>query len=301
MPDTSLSVAVALSQAQARLAGAGVPDAALDAERLLCHALGWDRATLATRVLAAIPREARGRFEALVAERAKRRPLQHLLGTQAFWRHEFRVTPDVLIPRPETELLVEAALERLRPLERPVVVDVGTGSGCIALSLAAELPAAEIHATDVSAPALRVARENAARLGLSALVQFHEGDLLAPVAGRQLDLIASNPPYVDPALAPTLAPEVRDHEPAMALFPRGGDGYAVYRRLIPAARALLAPGGYLLLEVGQGMGDEVAWLAQRAGFTLEEILPDLQSIPRAVIARTQPLAGERSHKSAASR
>lgn len=300
MPDTSLTVAAALSQAQARLARAGVPDPVLDAERLLRHALGWDRATLATSAHAAIPCQARGRFETLVTERAKRRPLQHLLGTQAFWRHEFRVTPEVLIPRPETELLVEAALERLRPLERPVVVDVGTGSGCIALSLAAELPAAEIHATDVSAAALRVARDNAARLGLSARVQFHEGDLLAPVAGRQLDLIASNPPYVDPALAPTLAPEVRDHEPALALFPPGGDAYAVYRRLIPAARGLLAPGGYLLLEVGQGMGDEVAWLAQRAGFTLEGILPDLQSIPRAVIART-PLVGERSHNSAASR
>lgn len=226
--------------------------------------------------------------------------MQHLLGTQAFWRHEFRVTPDVLIPRPETELLVEAALGRLRSHEHPVVVDVGTGSGCIALSLAAELNAAEIHATDVSAAALGVARDNAARLGLSARVHFHQGDLLAPVAGLRFDLIASNPPYVDPALAPTLAPEVRDHEPALALFPPA-DAYAIYRRLIPAAQALLKPSGYLLLEVGQGMADEVARLARGADFTVDEILPDLQSIPRALVARAQPLACERSHTRAASR
>lgn len=283
MPEISPTVAAALTQAQARLAHASVPDAGLDAERLLRHVLGWDRATLATSARASISLEALARFEALVAERAKRRPLQHLLGTQAFWRLQFRVTPDVLIPRPETEILVEAALARLRDLEHPVVVDVGTGSGCIALSLAAELPTAEIHATDVSAAALSVARDNAARLGLSAGVRFHQGDLLAPVGGRRFELIASNPPYLDPALAPSLAPEVRDHEPSLALFPPG-DAYAVYRRLIPAAHARLTPGGYLLLELGQGMADQVVRLAQHAGFTLDEILPDLQSIPRTLVA-----------------
>ncbi len=267
---------------------------------LLRHVLGWDRATLLLRAQAPLSADHLERFLALVEERARRRPLQHLLGKQAFWRHEFRVTPDVLIPRPETELLVEATLGRLRSLERPVLVDVGTGSGCIALSLAAELPDAEIHATDVSAAALSVARDNAVRLGLATRVHFHQGDLLAPVAGLRFDLIASNPPYVAPALAPTLTPEVRDHEPALALFPPA-DAYAVYRRLIPAAQALLEPGGYLLLEVGQGMADEVARLTRQAGFTLDEILPDLQSIPRAVVARVQPLAGERSQSREASR
>lgn len=247
--------------------------------------LGWDRATLAISAYAPASPEAIARLDTLVAERAARRPLQHLTGVQAFWRHEFRVTPDVLIPRPETELLVEAALARLRPLAGAAIADIGTGSGCIALSLAAELPTAEIHATDLSAAALDVARDNAARLQLSGRVRFHQGDLLAPVAERRFDLIASNPPYVDRALAATLAPEVRDHEPALALFPPSDDAYAVYRRLIPAAHALLKPGGFLLLEVGQGMADSVAQLAREAGFAIDAVLPDLQSIPRAVVAR----------------
>jgi len=285
VPDTSLSVTAVLTRAQARLADAGVPDAALDAELLLRHVLGWDRARLAISANATVSPDATARFDALVTERAKRRPLQHLLGTQAFWRHEFLVTPDVLIPRPETELLVEAALARLRPLAGPVIVDVGTGSGCIALSLAAELPTAEIHATDVSAAALAVARDNAARLKVSNRVRFHQGDLLVPVAGVHFDMIVSNPPYVDPAFAPALAPEVRDHEPALALFPLNDDAYDIYRRLIPAAHRRLKSGGFLLLEVGQGMATAVAELARGAAFSVESILPDLRSIPRAIVAR----------------
>lgn len=284
MPGTAQTADALVADAAARLTAAGVPDAAQDAERLLRHVLGWDRARLLTDGGSVVAAADAQRFRWLVGLRAARRPLQHLVGTQAFWRHEFAVTPDVLIPRPETEILVEAALARLAGVPRPVVADVGTGSGCIALSVAAELAAAELHAVDVSEPALAVARANARQLGLEARVQFHRGDLLAPVRGLRFDAILSNPPYVDPADAPGLLPEVRDHEPALALFPPG-DAYAVYRRLIPEAVPCLRPGGWLLLEVGQGMADMVAGLCTQAGLTVEAVLPDLQGIPRTVVAR----------------
>ena len=234
------------------------------------------------------------RFSSLVAERARRRPLQHLTGTQAFWRHEYLVTPDVLIPRPETELLVEHGLEVIRDVERPTVVDVGTGSGCIALSLAAERPDATVHAVDVSAAALAVAAENASRLGLRGRVAFHLGDLLAPLrsAFGALDLVVSNPPYIAPSEAASLAPEVRDHEPALALF-AGTDRYEVYRRLAATAAEGLREGGSLLVEVGQGMADEVGRIYAARGLTLRRVLDDLQGIPRAVVAQrpARPSAG----------
>ncbi len=219
-------------------------------------------------------------------ERADRRPLQHLIGVQAFWRHEFEVGPDVLIPRPETELLVEAALEGLRELSRPVVVDVGTGSGCIALSLAAELPEAEIHAIDISPAALTVAGRNAVRLGMAQRVRFHEGDLLAPVADLQgrIDLVVSNPPYVPEADWPTLAPEVRDHEPRHALLPP--EGWAVlYKRLARHSVAALRPGGLLAVEVGHDQAEVVAVSFQAAGLVVTRVLSDLQGIPRTIVAR----------------
>lgn len=283
-PDAS--AAALLESAARRLALAGIDSASLDAELLLRHVLGWDRARLVTCPREAVPAEALARFETLVGEREKRRPLQHLTGRQAFWRHEFVVTPDVLIPRPETELIVEEALRRLRDAVRPVIVDVGTGSGCIALSLAAELPDAEVLAIDVSSPALAVARDNARRLGLEARVSFHEGDLLAPVAelNGRFDLVACNPPYVDPS--EPLAPEVRDHDPAIALFPPG-DTLSLYRRLLPQARRALKPDGLLIVEIGAGMSAAVAGLLSGAGFAVDDVARDLQGIPRTVVARAQ--------------
>jgi release factor glutamine methyltransferase len=226
------------------------------------------------------------RFFELTEERARRRPLQHLTGTQAFWRHEFLVTPDVLIPRPETELLVEAALEALRDVPGPTVVDVGTGSGCIALSLAAERPDAVVHAIDLSEAALAVARENARRLGIEERVSFHLGDLLGSVRSLsgQIHLVVSNPPYVDPSEAASLAPEVRDHEPALALFPPG-DRYSIYRRLAPAAAAALKRDGALMLEVGLGMAEEVRRICEASGLSVPQVKDDLQGIPRAIVAR----------------
>ncbi|MFI5183356.1 MAG: peptide chain release factor N(5)-glutamine methyltransferase, partial [Vicinamibacteria bacterium] len=271
----------ALAAAHRRLAESGLGSSSQDAERLLLHVTGWDRAALLARPEAEVTTSQEALFLALVEERARRRPLQHLTGTQAFWRHDFRVTPDVLIPRPETEILVEAAIERLRDRDHPTVVDVGTGSGCIALSLAFEVAAATVHAIDISAPALRIARDNADRLGLSGRVVWHQGDLLAPVVGLAGDvqMIVSNPPYVDPNDIPALAPEVRDHEPALALFPPG-DAYSIYRRLVPEAARILAPRAWLLLEVGQGMSDQVASLCRSASLAVDTVIPDLQSIPR---------------------
>ena len=280
-----MTVNDALGRGAARLAEAGVSDPNLDAEALLRHVLGWDRAALLARGPEPVADGAASRFVALVDERARRRPLQHLTGVQAFWRHDFAVGPDALIPRPETELIVEAALDRLRGALRPVFVDVGTGSGCIALSVAGELPAAVVHATEVSPAALRVARDNARRLGLEGRVWFHEGDLLAPVrALGPFDMVASNPPYVDPVHFAALPPEVRDHEPRLALVPPGSDACGMYRRLVPEARASLKPRGVLLLEIGQGMADDVCAICAGAGLAVERILPDLQGIPRTIVA-----------------
>ena len=223
---------------------------------------------------------------ALVEQRAGRRPLQHLTGTQAFWRHDFLVSPAALIPRPETELLVEAALDAMRGLATPVVVDAGTGSGCIALSLAAERPDADVHAVDVSPAALAVARENARRLGLEGRVAWHEGDLLAPVSHLRgaVDLVVSNPPYVHPAELPLLAPEVRDHEPRAALL-APDPPYGVYDRLARQSRDLLRPGGHLLVEVGDGMSDGVAERLRAAGLQPAAARPDLAGVPRIVASR----------------
>jgi release factor glutamine methyltransferase len=226
------------------------------------------------------------KFSELVAQRVTRRPLQHITGRQAFWRRDFVVSPDVLIPRPETEILVETALDRLKGTPSPTVVDVGTGSGCIAVSIAAERPDARVTGTDVSAPALVMARENAARAGIGGRISLAKGDLLAPVEhlSGQIHAIVSNPPYIDLTERAALEPEVRDHEPTLALFPPAGR-YSIYRRLIPDSFAYLASGGWLLVEVGQGMADAVVHLCTDAGFALDATVPDLQSIPRVVVGR----------------
>jgi len=281
-----MDAASLLEGAQARLAAAGVEAPGWDAERLLRHVLGWDRATLFASPRAEVPAEAEARFRALVDERARRVPLQHLLGTQAFWKHEFLVTPAVLIPRPETELLVETSLELLRGVERPLVVDVGTGSGCIALSIAAERPDAVVYATDVSGPALEVAFQNRRRHNLEERVALLEGRLLEPVAdlAGRIDLVVSNPPYVDPADRETLAPEVRDHEPPEALF-APGDALGVYRALAPAAARSLREGGALALEISPFIPGAVTRLLVEAGFPDPTVRPDLAGRPRVVFGR----------------
>ena len=280
-----MRAADALERATLRLAAAGIADARLDAEHLLRHVRGWDAAALILGTHQDLSDADRAAFERLVDARATRVPLQHLTGEQAFWRHVFRVTPDVLIPRPETEHLVEAALDAVRGLVAPRIVDVGTGSGCIALSLAAERPDAVVHGVDLSPQALAVARDNAARIGVADRVRFHEGDLLGPVAAEApFDLIASNPPYVGADELDALAPEVRDHEPRMALTPPG-DRASIYRRLAAAAAERLVPGGALVVEIGQDMEREVVRAFTDAGLEVVRVVPDLQGIARTVVAR----------------
>jgi release factor glutamine methyltransferase len=281
-----IAAAALVEDAAATLAAAGVPAPEWDAERLLRHVLGWDRAALVASSDRLVPETDAERFRATVRRRASREPLQYILGTQAFWKHEFHVTPDVLIPRPETELLVETSLELLKDIERPLVVDVGTGSGCIALSLAAERPDAEVHAIDLSGPALAVAQENARRLGLGNRVAFHHGDLLEPVTplGGRIELVVSNPPYVDSGDRQTLAPEVRDHEPAVALFPPEGP-LSVYRRLAGAAASSLRPGGWLVVELGHDQSAPVEALCRDEGLVPARLDRDLAGIPRCLTAR----------------
>lgn len=270
-----------LVQGSEKLRRAGVAEPDLDAEVLLRHVLGWDRAALLTRSAEKVSAGAVSRFDELVARRAAREPLQYITGVQAFWKAEFVVTPAVLIPRPETEILVERALRLLDGTVAPVVIDVGTGSGCIALSLAAERPDATVHAVDVSPAALAVARENAARLGLE--VRFHEADLLAGAAAwaRGATLVVSNPPYVSAEERPSLMPEVRDHEPPSALF-APGDPLHFYKRLIEESRPLLCPGGALAVEIGAGRAPAVVDLMRGGGFEVVAVDRDLQGIERVV-------------------
>jgi release factor glutamine methyltransferase len=277
--------AALLREAAATLEAAGIESPTWDAERLLRHVLAWDRATLVTRPQAEVLPDEAGRFRDLVRQRSARIPLQHLTGTQAFWKHDFLVTRDVLIPRPETELLVETSLVRLRDVARPVIVDVGTGSGCIALSLACERPTAEIHATEISGPALAVARENARRIGMEGRVSFHLGDLLDPVASLagSVDLVVSNPPYVDPKDRDGLAPEVKDHEPAMALFASEPPPH-IYERLARGAAGVLRAGAWLVVEIGLGQEPVVSDAIQRASLRVVETHADLRGITRVIVA-----------------
>jgi release factor glutamine methyltransferase len=255
-----------------------------DAETLLLHLTGNNRAWLLAHLDDELGYEFAEQYIALLERRFAGEPMQYIFGESEFYRLPFRVTPDVLIPRPETEHVVEKVLEREANFAAPRIVDVGTGSGAIAVVLAHELPAAIVTATDLSAAALNVARENAQRNGVVERVRFLGGDLLQPVAGEQFDMVVSNPPYVSEVDRESLAVEVRDYEPAQALF-AGADGLDVYRRLIPQAFAALAPGGHVILEIGHGQEPPVGALLGEAGFENIEFTPDLLGIPRVACAQ----------------
>ena len=281
-----------VSEAARRLVAAGIDarDAAFDAEVLARHALGWDRARYLARRREAAPTGFEDRFEPLVARRGRREPVARIVGRREFWGLDLEVTPAVLVPRPESELLVETALARLADRNAPwAVADVGTGSGCLAIALARELPHARVTATDVSPDALAVARRNAARHGVADRIAFRHADLLDGLPDP-CDLIVSNPPYVPDAVVDTLAPEVRCHEPATAL--RGGpDGLDTARRLAAAAADRLRPGGWLIMEVGDGQSGDAVPIAARTGLRLVDVRPDLQGIPRAVVMQAGPEQG----------
>jgi release factor glutamine methyltransferase len=267
------------------LAGISANLAALDAEVLARRVLGWDRA----RFLADRNEKASSVFllnyEHLVARRERREPVPYILGTREFWGLDFEVGPDVLIPRPETELIIEEALQRIESDSRPLIVDVGTGSGCLAIVLAREVPGARLVGTDVSSRALAVARRNATRHGVIDRVTFVETSFLDGLAEAP-DMIVSNPPYVPSVAGPALTPEVRDYEPRMAVF-GGEDGLDGLRSVLEEGAAKLAPGGWLIMEFGYGQDDMVTALVERIpALRLVKIRNDLQDIPRTAIVRS---------------
>jgi len=331
--ESHIDVRSALKQGLAQLREAHIPSFTLAAELLLLHVLGRDRTWLYAHPEEQVSSADAERFFALLARRAAGEPTQHLTGKQEFWGLEFEVTPDVLIPRPETEHVIEVALDRLAVRERRSgrkqtltgeglqISDIGTGSGCIAIALAKELPGATIYATDISSAALAVAQRNAARHSVSDRIRFLECNLLdgfihraaanagisvvgaqhaapllatdssstprqSPVTSHQsplFDLIASNPPYIGRREAGTLMREVRDHEPAIALY-GGEEGYELYADLITQAAAHLKPGGILVLELGHNSLPAVQPLLDAPTWTNVAVTNDLAGIPRVLAA-----------------
>jgi release factor glutamine methyltransferase len=304
---TDRSIRALLKQGLEQLRAADVPSFTLAAELLLLHVIGQDRTWLYSHPEEILAEPTAEAYLALLASRCSGIPTQHLTGKQEFWGLEFEVTPDVLIPRPETEHLIEVALDRLAVREiragrqprlngeNVTLVDIGTGSGCIAVTLAKELSAATVYATDISKAALEVARRNAAKLGVGDRIQFLESNLLEAFAKPQakcqespfFDLILSNPPYVSLRDAESLPIEVREHEPHAALF-GGEEGYELYGALIPLAAEHLKPGGLLVLELGFNSLPAVEPLLDHDDWVSVGVTKDLAGIPRVIAAERLP-------------
>lgn len=259
------------------LVGKGVENARLEAEWLLCEALSLDRVGLYLNFDKPLSDAELATFRQMVARRAKREPLQHILGTQEFMGLEFKVSPAVLIPRHDTETLVQEAL-RVAP-QAAAVLDIGSGSGCVAVALAKKLPGAAVISVDISADALELAAQNAALNGVQ--VDFRHGSLFEPVQGESFDLIVSNPPYIPTADLAGLEPEVRDFEPGTALD-GGVDGLDFYRQIVAQAPAHLSPQGWLLVEIGIGQDGQVKELFASAGFSAIFTAKDPGGIERVV-------------------
>ena len=294
------SLAACAAEAARRLAAAGLPaaDSRRDAVLLARWRLGWSAATWLTRSNEPVPPGFADGFAGLVERRTRREPLAYITGEREFYGRPFKVTADVLIPRQETELLVEHAIGCLPDLthrpgsEGPQVLDVGTGSGCVAVTVALEAPSVQVVATDVSPAALEVARANAERLGAADRIEFRIASLAGTVADA-FELIVANPPYVPEADRDSLAPEVRDYEPGAALF-GGPDGLDVIRDLVPSAAAALRPDGWLVMEIGYGQADAVRRLLDATGrFSDVRLVNDLQAIPRVIMGHVSLLPHRR--------
>jgi release factor glutamine methyltransferase len=264
-----------------------VPSPRLNAELLLMFALNCERSYLYAHPERELTADEQSRFDEVIRERARGCPTQYITGHQEFWGLDLLVSPAVLIPRPETEHVVETVLELIKDYRfdgpgRLRMLDVGTGSGCIALALASELPHVEIHACDISEEALEMARVNAARLAFGGKVLFRKSDLVALYANQQFDFVISNPPYVGEIDADKVQKQVREFEPRIAVF-SGHEGMDIYRRLIPEAKSVLRPGGWFVTEIGYFEEAKVRDLL--TGWADIQVTADLQGIPRVVAAR----------------
>lgn len=277
-----MTIGEIIREATRALEHAGVPEARREAGSLLSFILGKDRTFLIGHAEDSVDENSLTRFREFVERRSEGEPLQYITGVQDFYGREFRVTPDVLIPRPETELLVEAALQIVG--EAPFICDVGTGSGCIAVTLLCEIVNARAVLIDKSPAALAVAKINAHDHSVVDRTQFVVSDCFDALDSRdyEFELIVSNPPYVTEAALEGLQREVRDHEPLMALSP-GGDGLGVIRRLIDEAPAFIKQNGHMLMEIGFDQREAVESLIKESAWSLREIRPDLQGIPRIVV------------------
>ncbi len=277
----------ALRTAVRTLQTAQIETASLDARLLLQHVLGISRERWIAAPDLKMNMEQAARYEALIARRALREPVAHLRGMREFWGMEFTVTNATLDPRPDTETVVEAVLTRMHNRNAPLsILDLGTGTGCLLLSLLTEFPEARGTGIDLSREALLVAQENALRLGLRSRAQFKHGNWCAELAGP-FDIIVSNPPYIPSATISTLAPEVAQFEPRLALD-GGADGLDCYRTIISSLPAMLAPGGLAAFEVGAGQLQQVASIAEANGLQPEGIRKDLQGIPRCILIKHSP-------------
>ncbi|SRR5581483_2383192 len=284
--EASPSVSSELRDATVRLAAAGSASPRLDAELLMAEALGVERVRVYVNANHALVDAALAHFRALVKRRASGEPVAYIIGHREFWSLDFVVTPAVLTPRPETELLVETALKLMASKASRRILDLGTGSGAIAVALAKEIAGAEIVATDIFRAALEIARANARQHGVDHRIAFFAGDLFAPVAAMTgcFDLIVSNPPYIRRADIAALPRDVRDYEPRIALD-GGADGLDFYRRIATEAPDYLSAGGFVAVEIGAGMGAEVAQLFAEAGFADVRLEKDLAGLERVVSAR----------------
>ena len=293
----SISIGEAILHGAQVLRTAGVPEARREAGSLLAHVSGHDRTFLISHVDAVLAEEVVIRFRETIDRRSSGEPLQYITGIQDFFGRQFRVTPDVLIPRPETELLVEAALQLIDSQDPAIICDVGTGSGCIVVALLCERARARAVAVDISAKAIGVARRNAVDQSVDDRILFAVSDCFNSLPnGEQIfDLIVSNPPYVSAAALAGLQREVRDHEPLAALTP-GPDGLTMIGRLIKEAPKFLKPDGHLILEIGFDQGEAVESLIEPNRWHLIEIRPDLQGIPRIVVLQRVGLTEESTDK-----
>ena len=284
----AVTIRTAIQSHEAFLASKGVESPRLQVELLLAHLLKLPRLQLYLDLDREVPQRELGQLEELVQRRAERVPLQHLIGSVSFNGLELEVNGDVLIPRPETEILAQLAVQRLSDQKKPapVALDFGCGSGCLAIALAVGVPGAMVHAIDCSEAALAVARRNAQRHGVAERIRFHLGDGFAalPETTQPFDLLVSNPPYISTSEIATLDPEVRDHDPRLALD-GGADGLDFYRRLAAEAPAFLLPGAPGLLEFGDAQEDDLRRLFSGSDWVFEAIENDLSGRPRIVIAR----------------